>query len=77
MDYSNKKYGNKKMKKYSQLSSTIKKIKNENQRNKSAKNTNYSNKRISALQKRTNYNKYNNEFYKVNKPKTIEYNDCK
>ena len=77
MDYSNKKYGNKKMKKYYQLSSTIKKIKNENQRNKSAKNPNYSNKRISALQKRTNYNKYNNEFYKVNKPKTIEYNDCK
>ena len=34
MDYSNKKYGNKKMKKYSQLSSTIKKIKNENQRRK-------------------------------------------
>ena len=34
-------------------------------------------KRISAVQKRTNYNKYNNEFYKVNKPKTIEYNDCK
>ena len=77
MDYSNQNYGNKKIKKLSQLSSTIKKIKKENKRNKSAKNSNCQNKRISTLQKRTNYNKFNNELYKINKPKTIEYNDCK
>jgi hypothetical protein len=78
MDYINKKLGNKKVKKYSYLSSTIKQIRKENQkeRNKSANNPKILNKKIGMLQKRNINNNYN-QLYQIKKPKTIEYNDCK